>query len=248
MQLSGLSVVLALLAADCIAQAPPAATVVLLHGLARSASSMDDMARSLEQAGYRVCNIDYPSREHEIAELAAKFVAPEIARCVADPAQPLNFVTHSMGGIVVRELARTGAVQPIGRVVMLGPPNHGSEVVDRLGGWSIFGAINGPAGGQLGTAEDSVPQSLGPAGFEVGVIAGNHTINWINSLMIPGPDDGKVSVESAKLEGMRDFVIVPESHPFLMMDPQVIGLTIGFLQSGCFAPATGICAAAPEGE
>ena len=210
-------------------------TVVLLHGLARSASSMHDLAQALEGAGYHVCNVAYPSREHSIAELSSRFVAPGIARCVQNAAEPANFVTHSLGGIIVRELAKAGSVQTFGRVVMLGPPNHGSEVVDALGDWYIFGAINGPAGGELGTSKDSVPQQLGPAPFQVGIVAGNRSINWINSLMIPGPDDGKVSVESAKLEGMQDFVIVRASHPFLMKDRDVIEQTIRFLTSGCFA-------------
>lgn len=221
--------------ADAVANAQAAPPVVLLHGLARSASSMEDMALALQDAGYRACNIDYPSREHSISTLAATFVADEIRRCFPDPQQPLNFVTHSMGGIIVRELAKTAAFG-VGRVVMLGPPNHGSEVVDALGDWRLFSAINGPAGGELSTVATSTPQSLGPATFEVGVVAGRHTINWINSLIIPGPDDGKVSVESAKLEGMRDFIVVPESHPFLMQDPQVIEQTLRFLESGCFAP------------
>lgn len=210
-------------------------TVILLHGLARTVSSMQRMELALQGAGYRVCNIAYPSREHPIAELAAKFIAPRISQCMADAAEPINFVTHSLGGIIVRELAHTGKVRFFGRVVMLGPPNHGSEVVDALGDWSLFNAVNGPAGGELGTTTDSVPQRLGPVAFETGVIAGSRSINWINSLIIPGADDGKVSVESAKLEGMRDFIVIAVAHPFLTNDGDVIKQTIRFLTDGCFA-------------
>jgi triacylglycerol lipase len=250
-----LLVPLTLIPGDCAASSPldePAArpTVVLLHGLARSAASMHDMQVALEGAGYRVCNIDYPSREHRIADLAANFVAPSIARCMPDGG-PVNFVTHSLGGIVVRELAKAKLIPSFGRVVMLGPPNHGSEVVDSLGGWSLFRAINGPAGGELGTKVDSTPQRLGPATFQAGVIAGSSTINWINSLIIPGVDDGKVSVESAKLEGMQDFVVIKTSHPFLMKDDGVIKQVVRFLASGCFvhdekaAPLAGVPACIP---
>jgi pimeloyl-ACP methyl ester carboxylesterase len=210
--------------------------VVLLHGLARSASSMQHMAEALEGAGYRTCNIDYPSREHPIAELASRFVAPEIARCVLNASEPVNFVTHSLGGIIVRELARSGQVQTFGRVVMLGPPNQGSEIVDALGDWYIFEAINGPAGGELGSSASSVPRQLGPASFQVGIVAGNRSINWINSFaLIPGPDDGKVAVEHTKLENMQDFIIVEASHPFLMRDRVAMEQTIQFLASGCFS-------------
>lgn len=208
--------------------------MVLLHGLARSAASMDRMDLALREAGYRVCNVDYPSREHSIADLAARFVAPSIARCQPDAERPVSFVTHSLGGIIVRELARTGAVRRFGRVVMLGPPNHGSEVVDAVGDWRLFGTIHGPAGGELTTSADALPQRLGPTELEVGVIAGSDSINWINSLIIPGTDDGKVSVQSAKLEGMRDFVVVGVSHPFLMKDDEAIAQTIRFLAHGCF--------------
>ena len=195
---------------------------------------MNKMGTALAAAGYRVCNVSYPSREHSIADLAARYVAPEIARCASSENERLDFVTHSMGGIIVRQLAHTGTQRPIGRVVMLGPPNHGSEVVDEIGDWRLFGALNGPAGRELGTKDGSVPKSLGPVTFETGVIAGNVSINWINSFMIPGPDDGKVSVESARLEGMRDFIVIPATHPFLMRNAQAIKQTIHFLRTGCF--------------
>ena len=148
--------------------------------------------------------------------------------------EPVSFVTHSLGGIIVRQLAATRAVDHFGRVVMLGPPNHGSEVVDALGDWYVFKALNGPAGQQLGTSADSLARSLGSAEFPVGIIAGDRSINWILSAIIPGEDDGKVSIESAKLEGMRDFIVLSASHPFLMNDRRAIEQTIHFLARGCF--------------
>lgn len=235
--LAGLLMLPAVLLAPAAVSAPPGSVkpqVVLLHGLARGAASMQPMARALEQDGYAVCNLGYPSREHSIDALAREHVAPQIARCFPQRAGALHFVTHSMGGIIVRELARTGAAGPIGRVVMLGPPNQGSEVVDRLGDWRLFQALNGPAGGELGTAGDSAPQRLGPARFELGIIAGNRSINWMLSLLIPGPDDGKVAVARAGLEGMQDFVVLRASHPFIMQSPQAIAQTLAFLRQGRF--------------
>lgn len=228
---------LALSASPGLAAGP--GSVVLLHGLARSATSMQPMARQLEQAGFRVCNIDYPSRHHAIEVLAAEHVLPQISACQMRHPGPVHLVTHSLGGIIARHLAATRALEAIGRVVMLGPPNAGSEVVDRIGSWRLFQALNGPAGRQLGTGSSSLPRQLGPADFEVGVIAGRRTVNPLLSLMIPGPDDGKVSVASARLEGMRDFIVLPVTHPLMMRSRLVIRHTIHFLRHGRFVASSG---------
>jgi len=211
-----------------------AGNVVLLHGLARSSASMNSMASQLSQAGYTVCNIDYPSRQHRVESLTDEFVVPEIKKCFLDQLSTINFVTHSLGGIIVRQIANENPSIKIGRVVMLSPPNQGSEVVDKLGTWGLFEWINGPAGKQLGTAEDSLPNKLGAASFELGVITGNRSINLILSTLIPGPDDGKVSIEKAKLEGMQDFLIVEQSHPFIMKNSVVQSQTLNFLKNGHF--------------
>ena len=214
--------------------AETAEPVVVLHGLARSAASMGRMVRSLEEAGFTVCNVAYPSRLHPITTLARDFVAPEISRCFTGVTAPVHFVTHSLGGIIVRELAASGAITNFGRVVMLSPPNQGSEVVDKLGHLWLFRAWNGPAGSELGTGSDSVPLRLGPASFNVGIITGTRTINPILSVLIPGSDDGKVAVERARLEGMMDFLVLPASHPFIMNNKEAIRQTIQFLKSGAF--------------
>lgn len=212
----------------------PEETVVLLHGLARSASSMERMADALAEAGYRPCNIDYPSRHHPVRQLALDHVLPAIRECHADSTRPVHFVTHSLGGILVRVLAAENALENIGRVVMLGPPNQGSEVVDKLGHLWPFQALNGPAGNELGTDAGSIPNQLGPPTFEFGVIAGTRSINLLLSLLIPGEDDGKVSVARAQLAGMSDFLTTPATHPLMMRKREVIGQTLHFLAHGRF--------------
>jgi triacylglycerol lipase len=209
-------------------------SVVLLHGLARSSDSMSRMASALEAAGYHVCNVSYPSRKHSIEVLASDFVAPAVRACRSSESETVHFVTHSLGGIVVRQLAKSDTDLRIGRVVMLSPPNHGSEVVDQLGTLSLFTLVNGPAGLQLATGEEFMPRSLGPASFDVGIITGSRTVNPILSLLIPGTDDGKVSIDSAKLEGMKDFCVLPSSHPFIMNSKRAIGQTLSFLAEGRF--------------
>ena len=209
-------------------------TVALLHGLARTTDSMVKMNRALEAAGYHVCNVSYPSREHSIEVLTKDFVLPAVRACLTNPTDEIHFVTHSLGGIVVRQLAESTPDLQIGRVVMLSPPNHGSQVVDKLGAWALFRWINGPAGLELGTGQESVPQTLGAPTFQAGIITGNRTINLILSALIPGPDDGKVSIESAKLEGMAGFCVLSASHPFIMKDRLAIEQTLVFLATGAF--------------
>jgi len=211
-----------------------AAPVVLLHGLLRSSSSMLRIQKALVSEGYEVCNVSYPARHHSIEVLAADYVAPAIARCFAGSTAPIHFVTHSLGGIVVRQLAKTRAVAGFGRVVMLAPPNHGSELVDEFGSWWIFRRIYGPAANELGTGPDSLPNALGPAPFEVGVITGDRTINLLLSAFLPRENDGKVSVASARLDGMKDFLVIPASHTFIMGKQLAIDETIRFLEHGVF--------------
>ena len=213
---------------------PEKGLVVLLHGLARSSASMNKMQKALGNDGFETCNVDYPSTKYTIAVLANDYVLPKIRECTGGNDQLLDFVTHSMGGIIVRYLGREKLVSRIGRVVMLSPPNHGSEVVDVLGNLWLFNWINGPAGGELGTDDKSMPLQLGPPDFDVGIITGNKSINLINSAMINGVDDGKVSVKNAKLEGMKDFLILPVTHPFIMKDETAIKQTIHFLNFGKF--------------
>lgn len=211
--------------------------VVFLHGLARSGKSMRRMAAAFRAAGYNTCIVDYPSTALSIRQLAHDHIAPAIKRCVPDGRQ-VNVVTHSMGGILVRQMAHDALIPQLGRVVMLSPPNRGSEVVDRMGSWAPFEWLNGPAGSELGTGSDSVPNALGPVTFDTGVITGRRSINWILSTMIKGPDDGKVSIESAKVEGMRDFRVIGASHPFIMKKPEAIELTLRFIRHGSFSERT----------
>ncbi len=215
-------------------------TVVLLHGLFRSADSMDNLEEALTDAGYQICNIDYPSTDFTIEVLAREYVLPDMVSCLEGNSQvevvePVYFVTHSMGGIILRYLVKEGLVNHVGRTVMLGPPNQGSELVDELGEMGLFQWMNGPAGNQLGTTDTSFVNQLPPVSFEVGIIAGNQSFNPVYSDMIPGDDDGKVSVERARVEGMTDFLVLPLSHTFMMNDPEVIAQILIFFNTGAFS-------------
>ena len=206
--------------------------VILLHGLARTASSMETMEEALTAQGLKVINVDYPSTEFNVQALAPMAIEPALELCAARI--PVHFVTHSLGGILVRQYLSQTSIPDLGRVVMLGPPNKGSEVVDKLGEMPGFYQLNGPAGMQLGTGPDSVPNSLGTADFDLGIIAGTSSINWMLSSLIPGDDDGKVSVQRARLNGMRGFITLPVTHTFMMKNDAVIQQVTHYLQTGTF--------------
>lgn len=209
-----------------------ASCVILLHGLARTNNSMAKMEAQLSENGFYVVNLGYPSREFTVEILAEKAITPALEAC--ENQADINFVTHSLGGILIRQYLLAHNIPNLNHVVMLGPPNQGSEVVDKLHDVPGFHFLNGDAGLQLGTSNMSAPNSIGPASFDVGIIAGTQSINWILSALIPGDDDGKVSIENTKLEGMNDHIEMATTHPFMMKNDKVITQVIYYLHHGHF--------------
>jgi pimeloyl-ACP methyl ester carboxylesterase len=211
-------------------------TVVLLHGLCRTGRSMAKMEKALKAEGYTVINVDYPSRSATIEELAGPVFETFLPSL--DPRRPVHFVTHSMGGILLRQYLETQAATQLlpnlGRTVMLAPPSRGSEVPDRLGRMKLYRWINGPAGNQLGTGTDSLPLRLKEPAMELGVIAGDRSINPVLSLLIPGPDDGKVALARVRTGTETDFIRLHVTHACMMWNKQVIAQTKHFLEHGRF--------------
>lgn len=209
--------------------------IILLHGLARTSRSMNKAGKLLGAYGYKIINVGYPSRKHNIETLAQDYIAPALKQCESEDIIKIHFLTHSMGGILIRYYLSIQCIDKLGRVVMLAPPNQGSEVVDKLANWPMFNVINGLAGLQMGTDKSSIPNMLGPVNFPVGIIAGNKTVNPFLSLLFPEINDGKVSVSRTQVQGMKDFIVMPCSHSFIMQRVAVIEQALHFIQKGYFA-------------
>jgi hypothetical protein len=208
--------------------------VVLLHGYGRTDRSMRPLEERLSASGFLVRNLQYPSMKLSPPELT-DFLDQELATCCAS-APRLHFVTHSLGGILVRSYLAEHHPPHLGRVVMIAPPNHGSEFSDLFGRSRLLRAIMGPTAIQLGTGDDSLPNRLPPPWFDVGIIAGIDEFNPVGYFVVPQPSDGTVSLESTLLDGMSDFVIVYESHTFIMRSRKVADYAICFLRTGRFHP------------
>jgi triacylglycerol esterase/lipase EstA (alpha/beta hydrolase family) len=212
--------------------------VVLLHGYGRTSRSLRKIERALGAADFTTLSLDYQSLRKPIETLAADIDA-DVTRFAATVDGSLHFVGHSMGGLLTRVYLARYRPARLGRVVMLGTPNGGSELADVAQRLALYRAFCGPAGLQLSTQQDPTLRSLPSVDYPLGIVAGNRTVDPISSfLILPRPNDGKVSVERTRLDGMADHVVVEASHTGLLRHPAAIGQTIAFLHEGRFAPVS----------
>ncbi len=208
--------------------------VILLHGLWRTAYSMKYLEWGLSERQFQVVNLSYPSLTHPIEELAVMAVENGLAGCRERGMSRIHFVTHSLGGILVRQYLSRGDIPGLERVVMLGPPSRGSQVADYVDGIDLLDPFTPRAVEQLGTGEESVPRQLGPARFELGIIAGTANRRSFLPGFPEGPGDGTVAVEETVVPGMLDFLELPVGHTFMMWDSEVLHQVVYFLEHGYF--------------
>ncbi len=209
--------------------------VVLLHGLGRSASSMLLLESALTGAGFDVYNIDYESTRFDIPQLVGS-VGAQIAACCLESEQPVHFVGHSLGGLIARAYLAEHRPHNLARVVLPGTPNKGSELADPTVITQLPDALvefAGPAARALTTGVEGFPASLPLPDYAVGVIAGTRSVAMADEYL-PLPNDGLVSVESAKIEGMSDYVSFDVSHWELRTDARVARQVVAYLKRGTF--------------
>lgn len=207
--------------------------VVVVHGIARTYRSMRSLASYLKSQGYPVLNVDYPSTCVPLESLVEN-INKQVVDFNQDHQRKIHFVGYSLGGLLSRGVIHWHRPSNLGRVVQLAPPNQGSEVADFWENNLLYKWIFGPAGQDLGAKEKKFSRILGPVDFELGIVAGNRTWDPISSLMIKGPDDGKVSVESTKVSGLTDHIVIPSTHTFIIYNRQAWKQTVHFLEHGKF--------------
>ncbi|MEC9297793.1 MAG: alpha/beta fold hydrolase [Gemmatimonadota bacterium] len=214
---------------------PPdgAESVIVVHGLGRTSASMTILVSRLKNAGFRVVNFGYPSTSEPMEALVDRLQA-EVGRCCEGEAETVHFVTHSMGGVLVRSYLDRQPEAHQGRVVMLSPPNQGSEIIDVFADSPLLQRFVGPAGSSLGTDSAGMASQLGPVRFGLGIVTGDRSMNPLASWLIPGPDDGKVAVDRARVEGATDFIVVSATHTFIMNRRDVAEEVVHFIRNGQF--------------
>lgn len=207
--------------------------VVLLHGIGRDAGILNELESYLNRHDYETHNETYPSTMYSILSLA-HHIYLRIQHDFPDRQRRIHFVAHSMGGILARVIISKYRPANLGRVVMIGPPNKGSAIIDRLKQFKFFHRIMGPAALQLSAEDKSFVKSLPPVDYDVGVIAGNQSSEPWFSLFLSGENDGKVTVDSTRLEGMKDHIVIPASHVGLVSHDETLKQVLHFLEQGEF--------------
>jgi triacylglycerol lipase len=221
-------------ASSCSSPPPDGAeSVVIVHGLGRTPASMAILEARLQSAGFRVVNFGYPSTSEPMEDLVDR-LGHELGTCCADEMETVHFVTHSMGWLLVRSYLAQQPEAHLGRMVMLSPPNQGSEIVDAFADSPLLQSLIGPAGSKLGTDSEGISSQLGPVRFNLGIVTGDRSINPLGSWLIPGPDDGKVGVNRARVPEATAFMVVPATHTFIMNRKDVAEEVVYFLREGRF--------------
>ncbi len=218
----------------CIMKSNSSECISLLHGMGRSKNLMKEVEKYFLKQGYKVLNIDYPSTTKSIEFLANTFLDNIISTQIGLSIKKIHFVTHSLGGIIVRMYLQTHNLTKGSKIVMLAPPNHGSEVTDFIKNNMFYKYTTGEAGQRLTTNSTSLPHQLAELPYDIGIIAGNKTLEPWFSLLFDGENDGKVSVKSTHLKEMKDFIVVPHAHTFIMSFNKVHRQIHNFLKHGVF--------------
>lgn len=207
--------------------------VLFLHGHGRFGASMIRLKRAASRSGYATLSPSYPYRR-SLSDIV-EWLSPRIANFEARLNGPLHIVTHSLGGLVARACLAENRPQRLGRVVLLAPPNAGSELADVLFRIGLANLALGRSGAHLRTKRSPVDEAkLGIIDYPVGIIAGSKSLLPMPSQLMVGPHDGKVRIAATHVDGETDHLTLPVTHTFMVYDRRVIRETLAFLERGAF--------------
>lgn len=206
--------------------------IILIHGIFRTNSCMKKIARLFENKNYKTLNIEFPSTKYDILSLA-KIIHQEVKE-FAQQVTKIHFIGHSIGGLIIRTYLNIYSLENLGRVVMLGTPNNGSEIADFLKDFYLYKKLYGPAGQQLITDQSKFKNIFGSINYELGVIAGISSFHFIANKIIGKESDGRVSVISTKVEGMKDHITIKSTHVGLTSNKEAWQFTKNFIETGNF--------------
>jgi pimeloyl-ACP methyl ester carboxylesterase len=230
----------AALEADGTIPAVRGPTVMLLHGLGEGRASMRPLANHLRKSlDATVLLVGYASTA---ADLTAHGRALGDVMATLPPTVRVSFVGHSLGNLVVRrwmDLADDAALARVDRMVMLGPPNRGSDLARQVGGAGMLATLAEGAARDLVIHWPRVEPTLAVPACEFGIVAGGRGDGVGFSHFLDGDDDAIVRVDETRLDGADDFLLVPVNHAAMLVDRRVKEATAAFLQSGRFAPREG---------
>ncbi|MBD3667861.1 MAG: lipase [Kangiella sp.] len=208
--------------------------VILIHGMGRTRFSMRSLEKYFKDEGYQVINESYDSRSKTIETIAVEHIGQLLSSIDSDEYEAIHFVTHSLGGIMLRYYLSHHSINKLGRIVMIAPPNQGSEVAELYKDKLWYKLATGKPGQQLYINNNPLLEQLKPVPADVGIMIGTKSSDpWFNHAFA-GPHDGKVSVESARLPEMKDFITVDHGHTFIMNNKKVQQQIAHFLQHGIF--------------
>ncbi|MDX1917369.1 MAG: hypothetical protein SFT68_05245 [Rickettsiaceae bacterium] len=214
--------------------------VVLVHGFGKGRFSMGRFNSYFIEHGYKTIPVNYASRAYDIKYLAEYEVLPQIEE-ESSVCSKIHFVGFSMGGVITRYILAFHRPDNLGRVVFIGSPHAGTELVDYFGQYKWISNLLGPAAMDLHSQSQFLNSVPNYVDYTAGVISGNFSLSPLGWVVFSAKEsDGTVSVESSKIEGMSDHLILKTSHTRLPYSPRVLEETLYFISKGEFRKAENI--------
>ncbi|MCH2174619.1 MAG: alpha/beta fold hydrolase [Lentisphaeria bacterium] len=211
--------------------------VVLVHGFLSLGAAMKPMGRSLRNAGYEVYTVSYPTHSLTPREVV-EYVSNQINALPIKDDEPVHFVAHSMGGIILRKYLEDTPHNNLGKVVMVGTPNRGIPLLSELDDYSFYHLLLGPTAINLGIDSEDFPNQLSSPYYPLGVIAGTKSRIPFSNSLLGETNDGVVPVSRVRFLGMTDYMEVPVTHQQQRKHPLVIKEVKYFLEKGYFTAGT----------